>query len=107
MDKQQLKSILERHEGREMAISSRELSRLMGEEDRAIRLTIEDLIEEGLPVVSTTESPAGYFIPLSLDEAKEYTRSLRSRAVRIFLRSRKVKQNASLYLKPASQGRLL
>jgi len=80
---------------------------MLGEDDRAIRLAIEDLIDDGLPIVSATEPPAGYFVPLTLDEAREYTQSLRSRAVQIFLRRRKVIRNAALYLKPAVQGRLM
>ena len=80
---------------------------MTGHEDRRVRLTIEELIEEGLPVISATDFPPGYFIPLSLDEARLYTQSLRSRAVEIFLRRRKVLKNTALHLKPASQGKLL
>ena len=45
--KQQLKGILERHEGRARAITSRELSQLTGEPDRKVRLVIRELISEG------------------------------------------------------------
>ena len=107
MNTDYLRVILSRHEGRSQAITSRELSHMLGEDDRAIRLAIEDLIDDGLPIVSATEPPAGYFVPLTLDEAREYTQSLRSRAVQIFLRRRKVIRNAALYLKPAMQGKLL
>jgi len=61
------------------AITARELSHLTGQPDRKIRLVIEELIEDGLLVVSATEGPAVYFIPISLEEA-------RSRAVEILLR---------------------
>ena len=102
-----IKGILVRHEGRGRAITARELCGLVGLPDRQLRLYIDELIDEGLPVISATEQPAGYFIPLSLDEARQYTCSLRSRAIEIFLRRRKVMKNAALYLKPASQGRLI
>ena len=105
--KAQLKLILEKREGRSRAITSRELSFLTGQPDRKIRILIEKLISEGLPVISATERPAGYFIPTSLDEAKQYTQSLRSRAVEIFLRRKRVIKNTALYLKPAEQGKLL
>jgi len=89
------------------AITARELSYLTNHPDRKIRLVIEELIEDGLPVVSATESPAGYFIPISLEEARQYTQSLRSRAVEIFLRRKRVIKNTALYLKPAEQARLI
>lgn len=105
--KTELKNILERHEGRERAIKAQELACLLDTDERHVRQVIEELIDDGLPVVSATESPAGYFIPVSLEQAKEYTQSLRSRAVLIFLRRKKVIRNTALHLKPASQGRLI
>ena len=105
--KRELKLILERHEGRDRAITSRELSQLVGIPDREIRLTIEELINDGLPVVSATEYPAGYFLPMTIEEAREYTQSLRSRSIQIFLRRRKVIKNTEEYLRPAVQGKLL
>lgn len=105
--KTRLEAILTNRFGRHSAITSRELSSITLQPDRAIRLAIEDLIRDGLPIVSATEHPAGYFIPSSIEEAREYTQSLRSRAVQIFLRRKKVIRNTALYLKPANQGRLI
>ena len=105
--RQALKRILENHNGRAQAIASRLLTELTGAPDRSIRMAIEDLITDGLPVVSATDAPAGYFIPANMDEAREYTKSLCSRAVVIFLRRKRVIKNAGRYLAPASQGRLI
>ncbi len=102
-----LRGILARHEGRAMAITAACLSESTGHPDRAVRLAIEELIDDGFPVVSTTDPPAGYFVPVSIDEARQYTQSLRSRAVMIFLRRRKVIRNTAMYLRPAVQERLL
>ena len=107
--KTEFRHILERHIGRSSAITGESLSRQVGQRNRQMRAMLEELIDEGLPIVSTSEPPAGYFIPTSLAEAKEYTESLRTRAVLLFLRRRKVLKNTGLYLTagPAAQGRLL
>ena len=106
--KSHLKSILERHEGKARAITGRELAAIVGHrDDRSVRLAIRELISDGLPIISVTEHPGGYFIPTSLEEAKHCTVSLRSRAIEIFLRRRQLIRNTALYLKPASQGKLL
>ena len=103
-----LRSILLMHEGKARAITGRELATMVGHrDDRQVRLVIRELISEGLPVISRTESPGGYFIPTSLEEAKQCTESLRSRSIQIFLRRREIIKNTALYLKPASQGKLL
>jgi len=106
--KAQVKDILQRHEGRSRAITGKELARMLGyRDDRKIRQIIEELLDDGLPIISTTEAPGGYFIPTSLGEAQRYTQSLQSRATLIFLRRKKVITNTALYLKPATQVRLL
>lgn len=105
--KTELRHILERHIGRDSAITGESLARMVGQRNRQVRQVLEDLIDDGLPVLSTSEPPAGYFIAESLSEAREYTESLRSRALVLFLRRRKVIKNTALYLGPASQGRLL
>jgi len=105
--KSHLKSILERHEGKARAITAGQLSAMSGAPDRSVRLAIRELIDEGMPIISSTEIPSGYFIPTSLEEAKHCTTSLRSRAIEIFLRRRQLIRNTALYLKPASQEKLL
>jgi len=104
--KTELKSILQRHEGRQQAITSRGLSTLTGYPDRRVRLVIEELITEGLPVASITEAPAGYFVATSVEEVKECTETLKSRAVHIFRRRQKLIRNVT-NIKPLVQGRLM
>ena len=105
--KKQLKGILLRHEGRSQAIKARELAEIVQSDERKVRLIIRVLITEGLPIISSTEQPGGYFIPTSLEETKHCTASLRSRAIEIFLRRKQLIRNTALYLKPASQGEFL
>lgn len=105
--KRQLAHLLERHMGRASAITGESLARMVGQRNRQLRQVIEELIEDGMPIVSTSEPPAGYFIASSHKEAEEHTESLKSRAELLFLRRSKVIKNTALYLGPASQGRLL
>ena len=105
--KSQLKAILERHEGRSQAIPSRELTAITGAEDRKVRLIIRELIKEGLPVASSTETPAGYFLCSSWEEARSYANSIKNRLIEDALRRRDFRRSADLYLKPAEQGRLI
>ena len=105
--KAQLEGILTHHRGRSMAITGHELVSLTGEENRAIRLALEDLISDGLPIVSATEAPAGYFLATSREEAIESTAYLRSHAVMTFLRRKKIIKNTATYIKPILQGKLL
>jgi len=105
--RKELRIILLRHIGRERAIKAEALAEMFGyRDDRIIRKAIEELIDDDLPVCSVTESPAGYFIAGSREEAERYTKSLRRRAVLIFLRRKKVIRNAGLRV-PAEQVRLL
>ena len=60
--KPRLKHILERHEGRLQAITSRELSQITGEPDRKVRLVIRELISEGI-IPMPTEQPIGVSFP--------------------------------------------
>ena len=106
--KQCVKTILLRHEGEARAIPGRELAAMFNlRDDRRVRLTIRELIADGLPIISRTEHPGGYFVPTSVEEAKHCTESLRSRAIEIFLRRKELIRHTALYLKPAEQGRLL
>lgn len=104
--KTELRNILDRHIGRDRAITGDTLAKMVRQGNRQVRQAIEELIDEGLPVISTSQHPAGYFIPTSLAEAKEHTESLRTRALALFVRSRQVRRNTALYLGPALQKRL-
>lgn len=104
---EQVKGIIRSHRGRDSAITADGLVNLLGAGDRAIRKTIEDLIDDGFPVCSVTEPPAGYFFPSSVEEARVYSKALQKRAVRIFLRRRYIIRSAALYYEPGKQGRLI
>ncbi len=104
----QVKDIINNHRGRWLAITGGRLAEIFGfENDRAIRKAIEDLIDDGFPIYSVTESPAGYFFPSSVEEARQYSKALQKRAVRIFLRRRYIIRSAARYYEPGKQGRLI
>jgi len=106
--KRHLKGILERHESRARAITGRELAAIVGHhDDRKVRMVIRDIIADGLPVASSTEAPAGYFVVATRQEAEEYAFSLRSRLIEDAKRRRDFRRAADLYLTPARQGRLI
>jgi DNA-binding GntR family transcriptional regulator len=105
--KSRLRAILSRHEGKGQAITSRELAALTGHPDRAIRLAIRELIAENLAVASSTEPPAGYFLPLTRAEAEQYAESIKGRLIEDALRRRDFRRAAAMRLKPAEQGKLL
>lgn len=112
--KAHLKSILERHEGPEQAITAGELARIFGyKDDRIIRLAIRELIRgagdgnKGLPVASSTENPPGYFIVTSRQQAEEYAGSVRKRLIEDALRRRDFRRAADQWLTPARQARLI
>ena len=106
--KAELKHILEGHHGRRSAITGRELARRFGQrDDRKIRLIIRELIAEGLPVASSTEPPAGYFLVETWQEVEEYAQSVRDRLINDALRRRDFRKAAAHYLLPAEQGRLI
>jgi len=103
--KTELRKILERHEGRDCAITGIELAkRLNQRDDRKIRLIILELIEDGFPVASTTKQPAGFFIPVSYQEAREYEATLKSRLIADARRKKYFRRAADCHLRPATQG---
>ena len=100
-----LKKVIERHIGRDSAITAGAMSEMFGyQDDRPIRLAIEKLIDDDFPVCSVTEEPAGYFFPSGVEEAKTYTVSRRRRALRIFHRRRHIIRNTARYYEKAEQG---
>ena len=105
--KRELRTILGRHIGRDSAITGESLARMVGQRNRQVRQVLEDLIEEGLPIVSTSEPPAGYFLATSHKEAEEHTESLHSRAMSLLHRQKKTVNNVVLYWGDNRQGRLL
>jgi hypothetical protein len=105
--KQELRSILERHQGRDSAITGESLARMVGQRNRQVRAMLEELIENGLPIVSTSEPPAGYFLATSHKEAEEHLLSLQTRIEHLSHRKRKVLDNVGAYWSDNRQGRLL
>lgn len=106
--KLRLKGVLLRHEGKNRAITGRELATIVGHrDDRQVRLAIRELITDGLPVASSTESPAGYFIVATRQEAENYAASIRSRLIEDALRRRDFRRAADMHLTPAKQGILI
>jgi hypothetical protein len=105
--KQQVSQILSHHEGRAQAITARELARVVGDNERSVRLAIRDLIAEGLPIASATNSPAGYFVAMSWAEVEEYSAGIRGRLIEDALRRRDFRQAAERYLAPGVQVRLI
>ena len=93
--------------GRENARTGKQLAKVLGfGNDRAVRLVIRELIAEGLPVASSTISPAGFFIANSMEEATEYMRNLRGRLVEDAYRRRDFKVAARSILQPGQLGLL-
>jgi len=106
--KANLKSILLKHEGKARAITGQKLAAMVGHlDDRRVRQVIRELIIDGLPVASSTESPAGYFLVTSHQEADEYAASIRSRLIEDALRRRDFRRAAAMHLAPATQGKLI
>lgn len=90
--KSQLQSIIERHRGRQSAITAKDLSAFLGENERHVRLMIRELIAEDVPIASATDNPAGYFIAVTWQEVEDYRLSLKSRLIEDALRMRDVRR---------------
>ena len=105
--KAQLLNILRQHQGRQNAIKACDLAALLNENERAVRLAIRELIAEGVPVASSTESPAGYFIITTYAEIQEYSESIKGRLIEDAIRRRNFRRAAFKHLEEAHQGVLL
>ena len=106
--KHQLQTILLKHHGRMHAITGQELAQMLGErDDRQIRLSIRQLITDGWPIASSNESPAGYFMVATWEEARRYADSIKGRLIEDAIRRRDFNRAAAFYLKPAEQGKLV
>ncbi|MFA5379845.1 MAG: hypothetical protein WC455_29065 [Dehalococcoidia bacterium] len=90
--KARLKEIIERHRGRRLAITAKDLAVFLGENERHVRLMIRELIAEDVPIASATDSPAGYFIAVTYQEVEDYRLSLKSRLIEDALRMRDVRR---------------
>ena len=105
--KQEVKLILGRHEGRNCAITGKELASMLGyKDDRAIRQAIRELRADKFPILSATDSPAGYFLPLTKTEVDECLQQNKSRLIEDAKVIRDIKQGAAMWLLPAVQRSL-
>lgn len=109
--KPQLKLILEHHRGRASAIMRRDLRVLLNDlDDRKLRLIKAELVREGVPVLSATKQPAGYYMPTSYDELHTGLKTLQSYIIELCKDYRDIKKSGHLFLEkplPARQDRLL
>ena len=108
--KRQITALMERHEGRQQAITRREIRHLLEipyNQDRKLRLTIAELRHEGLPILFATSKPAGYYLPRTLRELKEGTYKLRSYVIDECIILRDLKVKGQQYVQGEAQGKLL
>ncbi len=67
------------NKGSKGAITGKILAKRLDERDtRQIRLAIEELITDGIPICSSPHNPYGYFIAETPEEVKESLKTLRS-----------------------------
>ena len=108
--KPRLKAVLERHLGRNSAITRRELREVLGiplNYDRKLRLILTELRAEGLPVLFATDRPAGYYIPTNWEELHRGLEGYRSYIKDLCIQRAYVKKAGGVYLEPAGQRKLL
>jgi pyruvate-formate lyase-activating enzyme len=95
----QVFSLLRR--GRYKAIPGKLLAERCGlKDDRRIRDAICLLIQDGIPIVSSTVWPRGFYIAETKEEIKEYAKTMRSRLVEIAIHRRNLLRTAENILTP-------
>ena len=67
------------HEGRQNAITARELAAVFDCDSRDITRAIERERQDGAPICATGAAPAGYYLPKDAAELREYCRRLKNR----------------------------
>jgi len=106
--KRNLKKLLENHDSRSKAITRREIKNILGyHNDRQLRFMIHELRSEGLPVMFSTDSPHGYWLPSTWAELDEGVRRWRSYIIELAKDLSNTKKAGALWLKPAIQKQLL
>ena len=91
--------ILRAHVGRDHPISARLIALLLGHPDgryadRPVRATIRKLRRDGRLILSTTETPAGYFLAANAEEWRRYGHSMRRRAFDLLATVRAMEETA-------------
>lgn len=96
--------ILKEHRGSRCAITGAQMAKALGyKNDRAIRVCIEHLIADGVPVAASVHEPFGYYILQTREEAQVYEATLRSRAVKTLKRLKDFNRAAAGCFGPAQQ----
>lgn len=90
--------------GRQAALTGKKLAYMIESDadgkDRYLRLLIGELIQEGYPIASATDSPAGFFIAQTREEVDHYAKGLRSRLIKDALRRRDFLRASRSILQP-------
>lgn len=108
--KQRLLALMDRHSGKANAITRRELRRILGvpdNDDRQFRLLIEELRLQGVPILSSANKPAGYYLPENLAELQTGIVQMRSYVISLCKIMRAFRIHGHRYLNGELQRRLL
>lgn len=108
--KPRLKALLSSRQGRDTAITRRELREKLDvdeQDDRPFRLIIAELRFEGLPILFATGKPAGYYMPATWMELRDGLDSFRSYIVDLCVQRAKIKKAGERSLYSSKQGALL
>ena len=106
--KHEIHAILLQHHGRQNAITGMAIAHKLGfKENREVRRAIRGLINDGVPIASTTESPAGYYIIINREEVDIYMKRLRDLLIEDARRRRDFRVCAMRYLENVGQGRMI
>lgn len=89
------------HRGRDNAVKGEVIARYFGyKNDRLIRLTIRELIKDGVPILSSVHPPYGYYIADNATDIKEHLGVLKHRALEDLRRYRDLKRAGKNILQP-------
>lgn len=80
--------VLKERKGRESAITARQLGSIVGMNERDVRAEVASLRRKGFPIASATRPPYGFFVPVSVEEARECQAQLYSRMREIGITAR-------------------
>lgn len=114
--KANLRIILDKHTGRENAISRKELYWLLDFEhsgvslstfDRKMRLAIGELRRDGFPILFSTSKPTGYYLPKDRKELIQGINQLRSYIIDECITVRNLKVKGLNFIDRERQGMLI
>lgn len=66
----------------------------MGVSCRQVRRTIEGLIKQGYPIISTPRGKGGYCWIGESEEGLDCARRIRRQAIKLFIKARKIRENS-------------